>query len=372
MAAFRGALRALLLLGPGATAWARGTAAGPRAGRSLAAASAAATEAAAASAATTEAAAASAAAEARCGAVDCGAVDVYDGVFSASDCSVLHAEALHLAGKVGTVPPWRDGSCVFRRGEPTLALERAVDSFLDAVGDASPFVEWWWRTDWRPVSAHVDVDEEAAKLGTLKSPRQAHVLYLKVGDQVRGPTVVFATDSPAGVANGVSRLVSVPPVEGRVLRFDGDLLHAVPRPAAAWAADARNAQPEALTPDAYTRSVLLFNTWAAPPLDVPLSSAAFDAANGSILARPRGDWRLCAPQSVDGAAAMVQVRLAVPMLGACALRRGRAPVMLLDSPAGVLEALASESNVFDVDVRAVDFAQSASDRSSGGAPLEAH
>ena len=122
-------------------------------------------------------------------------VEVFDGVFSAADARALHDDCVALAGDVGTLPPWRDGSVTFARGAPRLRLEAALDSFLDEVGDDAPVVEWWWRQQWRPVGAHVDVDEEAAKedpAAPLRTPLHAHVLSLAVGEDVRGPTCVWA------------------------------------------------------------------------------------------------------------------------------------------------------------------------------------
>ena len=63
-------------------------------------------------------------------------------------------------------------------------------------------------------------------------------------------------------------MASVPAVEGRLLRFGGDRLHAVPRPHDVyWTFD--QSESNIHTPD-YLRSVLLFNLWnhsAAPLID---------------------------------------------------------------------------------------------------------
>ena len=51
-------------------------------------------------------------------------VEVFDGVFSAADARALHDECVALAGAVGTLPPWRDGSVTFARGAPRLRAVR--------------------------------------------------------------------------------------------------------------------------------------------------------------------------------------------------------------------------------------------------------
>ena len=144
-------------------------------------------------------------------------------------------------------------------------IEQTLDSILTELNDSSPFVEYWTRKEWRSIQAHADVDEYRAKqeqeqqsdnteeMPLFRYPQNGHVLYLQVGNQVRGPTCVFANrksggdlirreltekgkivdDDDADDADDVE-LVTVPAVPGRLLRFQGDYLHAVPRPTDLW------------------------------------------------------------------------------------------------------------------------------------------
>jgi hypothetical protein len=67
----------------------------------------------------------------------------------------------------------------------------------------------------------------------------AHVLYLQVQTGLRGPTCVFP-DKKIGWGIDIDDgdisvdLVTVPAVQGRILRFPGSAMHAVPRPANRW------------------------------------------------------------------------------------------------------------------------------------------
>lgn len=174
------------------------------------------------------------------------------------------------------------------------------------------YVEYWTRQEWHHILAHQDMDEgwermlrkqrqdcnernkevsleanahkhdfvdcgDTARRGKdFKHPITGQVLYLKVGSMVKGPTVIFdaanggdlVAKTPKGESNGngsasttttTTAMVSVPAVEGRLLRFKGDKLHAVPRPHDVyWTFD--QSKNHIHTKD-YERSVLLFNLW---------------------------------------------------------------------------------------------------------------
>lgn len=168
-------------------------------------------------------------------------------------------------------------------------IEKTLDFILSQMGDDSTFVEYWTRQEWRSIEAHADVDEFLAKQqdsagdntnsSDFRFPINGHVLYLKVGSFVRGPTCVFpGRRSGKDLLKGGMKedddvdLVVVPAVPGRLLRFEGDFLHAVPRPADLWllkfVQGAAKYEPE----DEWGRSVILFNTWNDPPLNVPIDS----------------------------------------------------------------------------------------------------
>jgi hypothetical protein len=86
----------------------------------------------------------------------------------------------------------------------------------------------------------VDVDENLAKSDSklpFRYPLRGHVLYLQVGTDVRGPPTCVFTDVHGGgdlVRPESFELSVVPAVPGRLLRFKGDLLHAVPCPTDLW------------------------------------------------------------------------------------------------------------------------------------------
>lgn len=135
--------------------------------------------------------------------------------------------------------------------------------------------------------ARSDVDEAVCRsqrrgaAGVQLCPENGHVLYLDVGADVRGPTCVWEEERDGETERGgaprlLTELHVVPARVGRLLRFRGDMLHAVPKPACEWVdtgggvgmADAR-------------RCVILFNTWDVPPTlpppDAPASPKAVDS-----------------------------------------------------------------------------------------------
>ena len=160
-------------------------------------------------------------------------------------------------------------------------IERTLDAILteierkDSKRQAKQYVEYWTRQEWRHIEAHSDVDEALAKMHDqnpslliddeleskfsttysnthgFRFPTNGHVLYLQVGSEVKGPTCIFPSRSSGGDLlpsnqhqeeactteddeNGDIKLITVPAVSGRLLRFDGRDLHAVPRPHDLW------------------------------------------------------------------------------------------------------------------------------------------
>ena len=149
---------------------------------------------------------------------------VFDDVFDTSFLREMDVQA-----KAGGM-----GHTLFFRNQqvPRTAIEAGIEAALIALGDASPIVEYWWRDEWMSLEAHKDIDELRARYeGVVKYPHNAHVLYLSVGPEVRGPTVLL--DERANSTSFTS-LTVVPAVTNRLLRFDGNITHAVPRPALAY------------------------------------------------------------------------------------------------------------------------------------------
>lgn len=186
-----------------------------------------------------------------------------------------------------------------RKGTSLNMIESAIEKILQNMGDESRFVEYWWRGYWCSHVLHRDIDEMLFQEQALvRFPRHGHVLYLHndphLTEQGGGQTVVLEDFS--STANG-RKLYVVPPRQGRLLRFRGDLLHGVPRPAFEYflrdqgVEDVRSAlkhlpvhdsdyhEPADFNcdPSAHSltkRSVVLFNTWDdCAPVPVTLSEA---------------------------------------------------------------------------------------------------
>ncbi|KAL3939881.1 MAG: hypothetical protein SGBAC_005485 [Bacillariaceae sp.] len=190
-------------------------------------------------------------------------------------------------------------------------IEKTLDSILTELNDDSTYAEFWTRQEWRSIEAHADVDEMRAKLEDaagnsldkpFRFPVNGHVLYLQRGDEVRGPTCVFPGRQSGGDLLTATKgcddevgveLVSVPAVPGRLLRFQGDYLHAVPRPHDLWFRKFIQGAPSYDPEETWGRSVILFNTWGDdPPLDVKSRSAVTDdeVTTSHPLCEPRLAW----------------------------------------------------------------------------------
>mmetsp|Transcript_24283 Transcript_24283/g.27747 ORF Transcript_24283/g.27747 Transcript_24283/m.27747 type:complete len:405 (+) Transcript_24283:58-1272(+) len=244
-------------------------------------------------------------------------VQVWDNVIPVSLCDKLHEEASKsgLGHKVFTrdIHSKHDQHDQSKQTRRPL-LEQVLDDILSEIekdniiiqqkgkkghtsssisnqSESKQYVEYWTRQEWRHIEAHADVDEHLAKeqdtnmnheqeehdASTLfRYPANGHVLYLKVGTQVHGPTCVFPNQSSGGEilkSDGNVKLVTVPVVSGRLLRFRGDMLHAVPRPTDLWFRSFVKGAPEYTPEEDWGRSVILFNTWVdEPPKDVPLGA----------------------------------------------------------------------------------------------------
>jgi len=212
-------------------------------------------------------------------------IQVWDNVVDAPTCQRLQEIQSGLSHKL------------FKRSkkEGKSELESVLDSVLKELNDTSPYVEYWCRQEWRHIEAHADVDEFRAKTFSKESfryPRNGHVLYLEVGPKVHGPTCLFPDCSSGGCllssANGV---VTVPAVQGRLLRFDGTLLHAVPRPPDLWLLPFVQGTMDYESPE-YTRSVVLFNTWDdEPPLQIEEEEEESCSLHPNFVSvKPRNKW----------------------------------------------------------------------------------
>lgn len=212
-------------------------------------------------------------------------VQVFDNVFSPDVCAELHylaAEHSDRCGVRSSIFYWKD-----KHEDDALLtpLEQALQSCLQQMPNENPtlpaIVEYWSRDEYLNMDTHSDIDEqELLNEGTLRCPTFGHVLYLEVAPSIRGPTCVFSQNGGWGGEDGSqdassTSLVTVPAVQGRVLRFPGAAMHAVPKPSALWFLDKED-QSQALVDDeedidddsfededddAVQRSVILFNVW---------------------------------------------------------------------------------------------------------------
>jgi hypothetical protein len=171
-------------------------------------------------------------------------VQVYDSAFSPLTCEVLHALCVEQSLRVDgdTYIFWRPP---FHK-RPLTPLEHAIDSALTALDDPSRTVEYWSRTEYMNIDAHVDIAEmELEEDGILRVPKVSHVLYLKVLASLSSegcPTCVFPgkqvgrslEDNNDEKAGADVELVTVPAVQGRIVKFPGDAMHAVPCPSDRW------------------------------------------------------------------------------------------------------------------------------------------
>lgn len=253
-------------------------------------------------------------------------VQVFDNVFSTEACHLLHELAVNVRGSFVFCRPTRSttteaaaareassssGNTIQQQQQqespPLAPLEAALDSVLTALGDQHEVVEYWTRQEYINMDVHADIDEQQLETeGTLRFPAFGHVLYLHVTSEeinhdtiskvnqpfLRAPTVLWSGTEPlAGRAeaswktNGTT-LTTVPAVAGRLLRFAGHALHAVPKPPTRFLLPPRQQEELDATEeevwdewddeqdneqdDDAERSVILFNTWSKEgPRGVP-------------------------------------------------------------------------------------------------------
>ena len=294
---------------------------------------------------------------------------VFDGVLAPSTSKYLHA-----ASSLGELGDELHTVYDRRQGPPKTAIESCLQSVLTALDDNSPFVEYWWRDTWEHVEAHEDVDEYLfEKTKDRRYPTNAHVLYLEVGKAVRGPTCVWQrADDAAGAAgrSDFGALSTVPARSGRLLRFDGELMHAVPKPTLRWLpTSARTGGMPRKKAEDLVRSVVLFNTWDEAPLDVGQSDGSADPAAviGRLAAefsspkieamvqlmetadtecQAREKWTAVEPRSPSAAEpAAAPVPMKIALLGEADRRAQEEEAVRMDAPEGLSEALQEEEAV---------------------------
>lgn len=129
------------------------------------------------------------------------------------------------------------------------------------------------------------------------------MLYLHIATEVFGPTVLFLEDE-INMSKKFSQLCIVPSKTNRLLRFRGDIAHAVPRPSFCWLDPSEGGtnteiwtRQKGERNTAERRSVCLFNTWReSPPLDLstipPIEALKLQATeNLTIAAKTLDNWK---------------------------------------------------------------------------------
>lgn len=275
----------------------------------------------------------------RCNGLD-KTVEVFDNILPQETRLRLHQECKE----------WNNDDVIFefplRQPKRHSVIEQTINNILLEIypntssaqeeGDAIYYVEYWERQDWFHILAHADMDEGLRNEQESKGiygepfahPEVGHVLYLRLGNRVQGPTCVFSNTTEGGQLLGdsdndgdtaASQLIVVPAVESRLLRFQGHLLHAVPRPADLWMAPTYEDETEPF--EEWGRSVLLFNLWPiqkgpvrGKKIQQPSDRNDFtDAEDGESVQQlpgvgvftacnPREDWQLVLvkpPEKID-------------------------------------------------------------------------
>ena len=304
-------------------------------------------------------------------------VRVWDNIFSPAELDKLVVSGTQRAHSFTSV--WdREGAA------PRTVIEAALHSVLAEVEDENRYVEYWYRGVWKDMESHRDIDEALARsrkhagtdYGIQRCPEFGHVLYLDVAPTVRGPTCVWEEAAPAtdgeragvdgadvraGAPRPVHALHVVPACPGRLLRFRGDLLHAVPKPTLSWVT---GESPPKVSPKEL-RAVLLFNTWSEPPTlpppnDPPPAGAieALRALSSPPVCLPCAEWGEAevaeVAQAVGGGGGKL-CTLEAPLLGDARRRGCDAPtIRATASEEAVVTALRSSRVVHQIAVESVE------------------
>jgi hypothetical protein len=216
-------------------------------------------------------------------------IDIYDNLFDPETCNQLHQLACSHSDQIG------DDSNLFYRNlqggnhsEHFSPLESVLDGLLTQVlnDTTTKVVEYWSRQEYLNMDAHCDVDEHMLKAQQrVRCPEWAHILYALVQPNVSAPTCIIPTRKGGwetslherGNAATTLDVVVVPAVSGRLVRFPGNMMHAVPKPPHRWflskedevAMRELQQKEECSDSDKHgmERSVILFNCWSntSPP-----------------------------------------------------------------------------------------------------------
>lgn len=233
-------------------------------------------------------------------------IQVWDDVLNDDTCHTLHQVSFQFLAS-------KEHALLFhwplQQTPPNNYIEQVIDCILHELYSSNHefMVEYWVKQQWHHTLAHADIDETLLERDKkLRHPIKGHVLYLDKGRHVNGPTVVFSNITRGGelMYTPEQEMLIVPFVKGRLLQFDGNLLHAVPRPANLWIRPLDSHEPmhHHEPPTDYGRSVVLFNLWEEPApvgLEVTNHSTSHGKetvvvtsdANDSLLCNPKSEWQ---------------------------------------------------------------------------------
>ena len=275
------------------------------------------------------------------------ALQVWDNVLVRSRTAALERSVEELGGSHFLL----DRQAV----KPRCLLRNSLDELLHSVGDSSRYVEFWTREDWINLDVHRDVDEFLhRRSGEMRTPNHAHVLYVDIGSHCQGPTALFLENEAASI----NRVVSVPAVSMRLLRFQGHIIHAVPRPALAMLdPDLGGSNHEIFSrirDDAklnttFKRRVILFNTWEEPPEEVVMLPVAEGPEVESAVA-DKALWTTINVEVVPEEQDWVRMKLLQVGVGSRRVRPRLSSIELQVNPFAIT-ALQSSGQVFQVCAR---------------------
>ncbi|KAL3940531.1 MAG: hypothetical protein SGBAC_004959 [Bacillariaceae sp.] len=280
---------------------------------------------------------------------------VYDNLLDPETADWLHQECLQVE---------RDKKDIgFRFPLQNPAKYHPVEQFLNNLllelypnGSQAEdyYVEYWTRSKWMLIMSHADMDEEhheklllsgATGFGhTLRHPEIGHVLYLKVGRKVRGPTVVWNVTRGGEFADGQeNEMIVVPAVEGRLTRFQGDKLHGVPRPGDVYWTVQQDGNQHG--PD-WMRSVLLFNLWPVSKgkPGIVISEPKEEANAISHSCKSIGDWKV-AERTPLAASEETRTKFKMPLMGDAERRGTESIVTKLETLSDAKAAMMEKSKV---------------------------
>lgn len=235
-------------------------------------------------------------------------IRVFDNVLSHETCRQLHDVAVEFKKET-------QGTSVLFDWPPNKTnnyIEEVLHSILQQL--YNPYsdkfvVEYWVRQTWHHTIAHADMDEaNFESRRELRHPYKGHVLYLTKGRNVNGPTVVFSNITKGGEMYTLSgsnqqEMLIVPFHQKRLLQFQGNLLHAVPRPVDLWLYPNNHNGVELVhAPEKdYGRSVVLFNLWKEAPTGLEYSTTSDknsettsgddDTKASKSLCNRKSDWK---------------------------------------------------------------------------------